>query len=290
MSAPAAPPAHAADDAPSALERARALIEPQLQFLTRLSQIGMDVAEAIGRQVRGEDPPAKGDPSLAFARASRAVRLTIALQSKLVEALAALEAGPPGSGHGGVPDDARGDPDYILKARVERIVERAAEAEHPDDARTVDRVVHEAGERLDDIDLYGDLLDRPMSEILARICRDLDLPLDWSRLAQEAWAQTELRGGAAGAPLAALLDSLDARPPPVADGDGADGDGADGDGADPGGAARRRTAARLAVTARRGRRAEAAKARAASPEPIDYVVAWADPAPASGRASAGQDA
>jgi hypothetical protein len=31
MSAPAAPPAHADDDAPSALERARALIEPQLQ-------------------------------------------------------------------------------------------------------------------------------------------------------------------------------------------------------------------------------------------------------------------
>ena len=120
----------------------------------------------------------------------------------------------------------------------------------------------EAGDRLDDIDLYGDLLDRPVSEILARICADIGLPLDWTRLAQEAWAQTEMHGGLAGAPLAALLDDLDP-PPPVAD---------------PEPPSPRRSA-RLAVTARRGRRAEAAKARGDPPGPTRYTVSWLDPEP-----------
>ena len=120
----------------------------------------------------------------------------------------------------------------------------------------------EAGDRLDDIDLYGDLLDRPISEILARICADIGLPLDWSRLALEAWARTEIQGGQAGAPLAALLDDLPT-PPPVANPEPPS----------------LRIAARLAVTARRGRRAEAAQARGDPPGPTRYTVSWLDPEP-----------
>jgi hypothetical protein len=248
MTQPAAPIPPVADGDPAcALDRARALIEPQLRLLGRLAEIGLDAAEAIGRQVRGEEPAGKTDPSLAFARASRAVRLTVALQSKLIDALAALEAGRVG------PDAAVAlrDPDYLLKARIERIVERTAEAEHQGDDDAVDRLVREAGDRLDDIDLYGDLLDRPVSEILCGICRDLDLPLDWARLAQEAWAQAEMSGGEAGAPLAALIEILKVAPQPEGP----------------------HRAARLAANARRGRRCRP-ESGPAPPQKIEYDVCW----------------
>jgi hypothetical protein len=249
MTEPATPSATAA---PTALDRARALIEPQLRLLGRLAEIGLDVAETVGQQARGEtEAPAKGDLSLAFARVSRAVRLTVALQQKLVDGLEAMESGRPAP-----KDGARPDPDYVLKARVERIVERTAEAEHDDDEWAVDRLVRETAEGLDDIDLYGDLLDRPISEIVARIARDIGLPLDWSRLAEEAWARTEMQDGETGEPLAALLQTLE-DPPPL----------------DPPGP---RRALRLAATARRGRRAEKAKARGEEPEPEDELptVTW----------------
>lgn len=55
MSAPATPlSAVREDDAACALGRARALIEPQLRLLGRLAEIGLEVTEGVGRQVRGE--------------------------------------------------------------------------------------------------------------------------------------------------------------------------------------------------------------------------------------------
>ncbi|MDB5459102.1 MAG: hypothetical protein JWO72_843, partial [Caulobacteraceae bacterium] len=68
---------------------------------------------------------------------------------------------------------------------------------------------------LDDEDLYGDVLARPFSEVVADICRDLGLDPDWSRLAQEPWARAEIDSGQAGGPLAALpAGGAEARPPP----------------------------------------------------------------------------
>ncbi len=184
------------------------------------------------------------------------MRLTVALQSKLIDALAALEA--PSAPATADPEQPRADPDYLLKARVERIVERAALAEHNGDDDEADRLTAEAGERLDDIDLYGGLLDRPISEILARICRDIGLPLQWSRLAEEAWAQAEMGDGEPGAPLAALLETLETQPPPP----------------DPDGTGRRRYLSRLAVTARRGRRGQGPKPESG---PRKIVLRWLDP-------------
>ena len=194
-----ATPSPVPDDAPTALDRARALIEPQLRLLGRLSEIGLDAAEAIGRQARGEATAAEGDLSLAYARVSRAVRLTVTLQSKLIEALAALEAGivP------GLKAAAARDADPILNADAEPV----AEAEH-ETVREHDGREREAGDRFDDIDLV-DLLDRPASEIVARIAADLGLPPSWSRMAEEAWAEAERTESDPGAPLMALLNTLE---------------------------------------------------------------------------------
>src|SRR4051794_18794903 len=75
---------------------ARALIERQLATLTRLAEIGMEIAEAAGRQAAAAQSDAgeaalPGDPGLTYSRAARAVRLTIALQSRLAKDLAALD-------------------------------------------------------------------------------------------------------------------------------------------------------------------------------------------------------
>jgi hypothetical protein len=96
-------------------------------------------------------------------------------------------------------------------ARIHRIVRRVAWAQGKA-IEEVERLARDAVDRLDQDELYGDLLSRPVSEIIAHICRDLRLEPDWPQLAEEAWAQDEIASGAAGAPLAALMaEEADAR-------------------------------------------------------------------------------
>ncbi len=205
---------------------ARPLIERQLALLGRLAEAGLEIALAVERQATGQqaqdEAPVAADVSLAYARVSRAVRLTVALQSKRIEALQALESGAVSARDEAQDIARRLTPEYGRKARVERIVERVIKTEYEKaDAEeieeTLDRMLIEAGERLDDEDQYGDVLDRPLSELVADICRDLGLKPDWSVLSQEPWAVAELESGEIGAPLSKLEPAfpLDAaRPPP----------------------------------------------------------------------------
>jgi hypothetical protein len=179
----------------------------QLQVLGELAELGLDLARAIARPATAETTPdappetptaphaAKGDVCLAFARAARAVRLTIALQSRLIGELRALDE---------VADRHRTAGPIIAarerKARVQRIVERVLEAEIGD-ANEYHRLAAEARERLEHDEIYGDVLTRPVGELIALICRDLGLSPDWSRLAQEAWAQEEIASGQVGSPF-----------------------------------------------------------------------------------------
>jgi hypothetical protein len=187
-------PASAAVDAVPA-DPARALIERQLQLLTRLADIGMDIAEVAGIRARASlDADAAEptvDPGLTYARAARAVRLTIALQSRLLKDLAALDR---------TETEAR-------KRRIHRIVERAIETEH-DDADEIERLSDEARERLWDEDDCGDLLDRPIEEIVASICRDLGLDPDGIGWVDE-YPQREGEGAG---PLLPLREKLSAEP------------------------------------------------------------------------------
>jgi hypothetical protein len=194
---------------------ARAMLERQLWILGQLAEGGLEIARAIERQATkreatdAEAPPprdgVRSDLPLAYARVARAVRLTILLQSKLIGDLQTLDklAAHTASCAQIRADVARPGLQRQMKAKVQRIVGRIAEADS-DDADEVERVMREAAERLDQDDIYGDVLARPASEIIARICHDLGLEPDWPALAQEAWVQDEIKGGAAGAPLAAL--------------------------------------------------------------------------------------
>jgi hypothetical protein len=210
------PPAHAfatpGDVSASAdADGARALIQRQLARLERLSEIAMEMAEAVGRQARaraqgepGDEPagPAEADLGEAvrvFDRVARAVRLTVALQSRLVEALQAL-------------DQDRKRQARERRVEVKRIVGRVIDEAYDRQGVTW-RSTRHVHERLDRDDIY-DLLDRPVSEVIALICNDLNLSPDWPRLAREAWARTEMASGAVGSPLAALAGKADIRWPP----------------------------------------------------------------------------
>jgi hypothetical protein len=59
-----------------------------------------------------------------------------------------------------------------------------------------------------------------VGELVAMICRDFGLEPDWDALEQEAWAQAEIAGGAAGSPF-------------LEDRDQDDGDAEDGEAPEP---------------------------------------------------------
>lgn len=220
MTASAPPSPQADDQAPAPGAAPRALIERQLWVLGRLAEVGLNVALAIEQQATAaaeepdaaEPPPAsrpgrvvQGDIALAYARASRAVRLTVALQAKLIKDLQALDETAARLRRGEQVDAERERQarEAARKERVERIIERVIRAELSDEDEA-DRLAEAAWERLDHDEFYGDLLAQPIGEIIARVCRDLGLAPDWSRLAEEAWARQEIDSGAAGSPFLAL--------------------------------------------------------------------------------------
>ncbi len=178
---------------------AQAKLRRQIDRLDMLSEVGLELARDI--QGRGAE-----DAAMAFSRVARAMRMTAMLQSRLIKDLstAADEADEIAE---------RLAPAYRHKARVEKIVERIA-IDACDDETEVDGLIVEAGERLDDEDLYGDVLQRPVGELVALICQDLGLDPDWEALSQEAWAQEEMASGVAGSPFENLTHQT--RPPPLA--------------------------------------------------------------------------
>jgi hypothetical protein len=203
-------------DTPSPLDNdpgawSQAALRRQVAVLERLAEAGLELAVAIKDQ---SSQAAPADIAMAFARVARAVRLTCLLQSKLIkdgdearreadgerrrqEALAKIDA-----------NQARRE----RKDRVQAIVERVAWTETEDEDRT-ESLVAEAGERLDTDDIYGDVLTRPMGELVAGVCRDLGLDPDWEGLAREAWAMDERRRGDPASPFLALEVGEDALNP-----------------------------------------------------------------------------
>jgi hypothetical protein len=197
----------------------RALLERQVVMLGQLAEVGLGMALVLERQVKALDAPAPAaqpafDPErafIAYARVARAVRQSLMLQARLIKQIQAEDAQAASSAafDASCARVERGQQTVARKAQVERIVERIAAREHGD-TEVVERLIEETCERLDCEDLYGHVLDRPLSELVAMICHDLGLDPDWPRLAEEAWALEEVAGGVVGEPLAA--GSLGRRP------------------------------------------------------------------------------
>jgi hypothetical protein len=228
MSGPAQTPAQA-DEADSSGGWERALLDRQLERLDRLAEMGLAIAGEIQRRVTAAEAASEPDAvlhhaALDFARVARAVRMTLALQSRLVRDFKT----PPKAGAAGADND---DEDVRWEVvwepepptrdqqrfQARRVVRRVGE-DCGLDTETVERLDAEATERLERDDIYADILARPFSEVVADLCRDLGLSPDWGRLAEESWAQEEIKSGKVGWPLAVLSPASErsTRPPPLA--------------------------------------------------------------------------
>ena len=189
----------------------------QVALLERLSESGLRMALAIERRLTEAAPEAAlssdalAKEAMAFSRAARTVRVTALLQSRLIKDAEQLRLHTAAEAEERAEEKQRLQPVYRHKARVERIVERLAIDQCDED--TIECVIVEAGERLDDEDLYGDIMTRPVGELVALLCRDLGLEPDWDRLSEEAWAKQEIASGAEASPFRTLFSQ---RPPPLA--------------------------------------------------------------------------
>jgi len=213
MSASADPPPNLTDPALRAARR--------LRMVERLGEIGMDLTELLQQQAHAAvaaDPASTLEGlDLKFARLSRAVRLTLALEERLDAAANAPAAAPrplrptPWEAVGLSPED------YDAKHRAGlrrdlayEAIEKAIELER--DPAEQDRLILELAERFDeDRDEAATLSQAPIGAIIAAICRDLGLRPDWRRVDTDALDLDEPT-------LAALrLGRFDPPPPPTVD-------------------------------------------------------------------------
>ena len=180
--------------APEAVDFARPVLERQLAKLEELADIGMEIARDLRRRVaEAAEPDADPDDpaavSLAFSRVSRAVRMTCALQTEVVDKLRGvgrIEAGEvylaglaaEDAARAATAQDAAERRLTARKAEIAKAVTGAIDAAHRDDETDegYERHVREATERLKDPSDLGDLLSRPFDEVVAQICRELGIP------------------------------------------------------------------------------------------------------------------
>ena len=197
----AAAPAGATTPDPSVL-----LAEEHLRVLAELREIGMDMARILKRRAEIDlqsaetlaghassdaaylqAPPVPGpmrDPATAFARISRAVRLTLALEARTAEALRALRAGLPlhtetsqtqTSQTGNGQAQASGAPADLLADDTQD----SGEFKAADVARA---------ERLSEHETPENLAGRAPPEVVESVCANLLLAVDRARWAGEGCA------------------------------------------------------------------------------------------------------
>jgi hypothetical protein len=182
-------PSDPSQDAPEAFASgaAHGRTEQRLAMLRELCEIGMRLARGVERQAENPET-ASGDLGLAFSRIARAVRQTLALEARLEgerEARVQEERA--------MRDRQSARATRSSVERRSRLVRRAvgqaieADAEESDFEQLFDDLDERLADREDD----DGFLDRPVGELVARICKDLGVAVDWSLWEDEDWALAE---------------------------------------------------------------------------------------------------
>jgi hypothetical protein len=188
-----------APPAASAVADAIARIEERRDALDRLAAKGMEMLERIAAgevvEIAGRKPFA--DPARAFAVISRAVRLCLALASRLDEELIALLRGGPIPKLAILAPEAREPapvaqpepetpaPSSTPRARIARAVDAVIAAE-TGDGEAAERLRAYVHEHLIEGENYDRYLHQPWRVVVQTICADLGLHPDWS-----TWDNTE---------------------------------------------------------------------------------------------------
>ncbi len=194
-----------------------AAVQRHVALLEQLAEAGLRLAltlEAEAAKAAAQDRPVRDDAAMAFSRVARAVRLTVLLQAKLMEGPPARRPAPAGAGpadEGPISyevvfvDQEPPVPVELARSRQVRDIVRRVAEDAGLDRDTVERLAAEAGDRCKGDDIYFLVRGRRLGELVAFICQELGLDPDWSRLAQEDWAQAEIADPPPGSPF---------RPPP----------------------------------------------------------------------------
>jgi hypothetical protein len=173
-----------------ALDPSLARAEQRLLALARVTQKGLAVMGAV------KEDGSSGSVE-AFAKISRAVRLTITLEEKLDNALAARLAGYiPGiekpsaedaaSAALGVPKDPYACLKEGRKGRARELMADVVDHEIPDPVEH-DDLLDALDERLIYDVAYDSLDDLAIRDIVEHLCQDLKLKPDWGRWVGDGW-------------------------------------------------------------------------------------------------------
>ena len=172
----------------------------RLRMLEELAEIGMNLARALPRVAEAgaaSEGAAPGrDPADAFARLSRAIRFTLALETRTDAALRALIADTAAERETHRVETARraeaaaAEHRQAREDKVDKLVRDViiAEAEHTEAFEGLGAALEE---RLEQDEAYEGLADLPLRETVERLCADLELTPDWSRWTGEGWAVKE---------------------------------------------------------------------------------------------------
>ncbi|HEY4029541.1 MAG TPA: hypothetical protein VGM25_04315, partial [Caulobacteraceae bacterium] len=142
-------------------------------------EIGMGLARKVQSEAEQSDT-VSAELVLTFSRIARTVRQAVALEARLAEDRLVRRRKAEAADR--AQRDARGQ---ARKAVVKDIVERVIDAA---DGHDTERLLDDLDERLDDPSDAADFADRPLGELVAAICRDLGVTLDWSLFEDEDWA------------------------------------------------------------------------------------------------------
>ena len=195
----------AAEPSQAAAEPSQDWVLRQARVLERLAEIGLALAESVLERATAAVEPSP-DVGLVYSRIARAVRQTVMLEAKLREDARKREEGIAERRHAFADKVAEtraeleAAPYRARRTKIEGLVDCAIRREW--DGLDIGQLMVRCTERLDDLEDYGDLLDRPIGEALASICRDLGLSPDWSQWQMQRWAIREAEENPPGSPYA----------------------------------------------------------------------------------------
>ena len=163
--------------------------EVRITKMARLSDLGLDVAETVTTAAKSGEGAGVADAAEAFAKVSRAIRLTITLEAKLDDALSAYLAGEIAKVEARKAEaerDAYAPLKSGKKARARQLLRDVIDREIPD-PEDHEVLCDALDERLLVDDAYDHIDDLPLRDIVEHLCKDLQLKPDWKRWTGEGW-------------------------------------------------------------------------------------------------------
>ena len=206
------------------MDRAAERVARHCRILAELAEIGLRLTQALERRAAGPDPvsdagaetasaaddaagpvaaPVRGDRGLSFDRLTRAIRLTLMLETRIDEGEVArqAQAAQVRAKAAKAAQDATADAWAERQtAGVLEVVEQTLEADGQDDEIIIERL-RETREYLESGDEDFDIVELPTGLVIAHICKAFGLEPDWSLWAEADWAIEEAQDGMRGSPF-----------------------------------------------------------------------------------------